>query len=138
MPERKTGKNPFDLKNPFEINRGELSKMGFTPDNKKSDEKTKRTRILAHQKADVWQRQKGKCAKCKLQLTEHPKNYHIDHKKPLSQGGTNEPSNLQFLCGSCHTQKSNLEVGQRAEKMRKEKKNNSNKPKNPFNDFMRW
>ena len=28
---------------------------------------------------------------------------HVDHKVPLSQGGTNAESNLQGLCTSCHS-----------------------------------
>ena len=33
--------------------------------------------------------------------------YDIDHVKPLSEGGTNETSNLQALCLMCHRVKSN-------------------------------
>lgn len=29
----------------------------------------------------------------------------VDHIKPLRQGGTHEPANLQALCGSCHRTK---------------------------------
>ena len=30
---------------------------------------------------------------------------HIDHKKPLSIGGTNEPKNLRPVCGICNVKK---------------------------------
>jgi len=33
-----------------------------------------------------------------------------DHKIPRSQGGANDPSNIQFLCGNCHQDKSSLEI----------------------------
>jgi len=33
----------------------------------------------------------------------------VDHIRPLSQGGTNDFSNLQTLCNSCHAKKSSLE-----------------------------
>lgn len=31
--------------------------------------------------------------------------YHIDHKTPLSRGGTNYPNNLQLLCAPCNLSK---------------------------------
>ena len=36
---------------------------------------------------------------------------HVDHIKPLRAGGTNEWSNLQTLCASCHSRKTVLEDG---------------------------
>jgi len=36
---------------------------------------------------------------------------HVDHIVPLSQGGTNETSNLQTLCHSCHSRKTVLYDG---------------------------
>jgi 5-methylcytosine-specific restriction protein A len=30
---------------------------------------------------------------------------HLDHIRPLSQGGTNDPCNLQWLCAGCHSKK---------------------------------
>lgn len=36
-----------------------------------------------------------------------------DHKKPLIEGGTNDKSNLQRLCDSCHTAKTTAEQGSR-------------------------
>jgi len=49
-----------------------------------------------------------KCADCG---TEHEdiRNFDIDHKKPISQGGTNVPHNLQPLCKQCHKNKSAFE-----------------------------
>jgi len=34
----------------------------------------------------------------------------LDHIKPLSQGGTNDPSNLQALCACCHAAKTACDV----------------------------
>ena len=38
----------------------------------------------------------------------------VDHRIPLWQGGSNEPSNLQGLCKAHHDAKTALEAGQRA------------------------
>jgi len=95
------------------------------------NDKPKRRRILAHHKTEVLQRQKFKCAKCGTKLVDHPKNYDIDHIKPLADGGKDVPSNMQAICGSCHRQKSHLEHGKRAEKRRKE----NEKEKDPFADM---
>jgi hypothetical protein len=34
---------------------------------------------------------------------------HIDHIIPISQGGTNDPSNLRVLCSNCNQGKSNVQ-----------------------------
>ncbi|MEC0328695.1 HNH endonuclease signature motif containing protein [Paenibacillus macerans] len=34
--------------------------------------------------------------------------FHIDHKTPLSKGGTNDEDNLQVLCGKCNMSKGSL------------------------------
>lgn len=38
----------------------------------------------------------------------------VDHRVPLWQGGSNEPSNLDPLCDECHSIKSASEATQRA------------------------
>jgi DNA replication protein DnaC len=45
------------------------------------------------------------CAMCKLSCEK----YEIDHIKPLAGGGDNTIANLQPLCISCHTEKTNTE-----------------------------
>ncbi len=49
---------------------------------------------------DLFKKQKGRCV-CNTKLT----CYHIDHKNPLSRGGSNWPRNLQLLCERCNTSK---------------------------------
>ena len=51
----------------------------------------------------VLNKTKSKCAKCECDLKG--KKYDVDHIRPLSNGGTNELSNLQALCKSCHQDK---------------------------------
>jgi 5-methylcytosine-specific restriction endonuclease McrA len=51
----------------------------------------------------LYELQQGKCACCRKQLN---KQYHVDHIIPLIKGGTNDVLNLQLLCISCNTSKS--------------------------------
>jgi 5-methylcytosine-specific restriction endonuclease McrA len=49
----------------------------------------------------IFQRQQGKCVGCQCRL----KRFEVDHKKPLSRGGSNFPRNLQLLCKPCNRSK---------------------------------
>jgi 5-methylcytosine-specific restriction endonuclease McrA len=51
----------------------------------------------------LWFAQKGQCAWCDLPMEE--KNYHVDHWKPLSKGGSNDKSNLKLLHPRCNLMK---------------------------------
>ena len=55
-------------------------------------------------------RQGWKCGACKQTLDA---TYEIDHVTPLFRGGTNDSSNLQALCRSCHISKSAGEAARR-------------------------
>lgn len=46
--------------------------------------------------------QRGKCWYC---LTDISTGYHIEHRVPLSRGGTNNPSNLVLACPPCNLSK---------------------------------
>lgn len=50
--------------------------------------------------------QKNKCAYCGVKLG---KGGHLDHIKPLALGGSNWPSNLQWLCEPCNLSKGALD-----------------------------
>lgn len=52
----------------------------------------------------LFESQKGKCPICNCSIKN---GYHIDHKTPLSKGGSNSKENLQLTCGSCNTSKGN-------------------------------
>lgn len=52
----------------------------------------------------VWVMDNGLCRNCKSKGLIVPGN-DVDHIKPISQGGSNELSNLQLLCKNCHKQK---------------------------------
>lgn len=46
--------------------------------------------------------QDARCTYCMSLLMQ----YHIDHKTPVSRGGTNDAANLQLLCPTCNLKKS--------------------------------
>lgn len=45
----------------------------------------------------------GRCTRCGSPATS------VDHIRPHSQGGTEDPGNLTSLCDVCHQAKSNIE-----------------------------
>jgi 5-methylcytosine-specific restriction endonuclease McrA len=45
------------------------------------------------------------CFYCSRELTEEEKT--VDHKLPVSKGGTNEITNLVICCQTCNSKKSN-------------------------------
>jgi 5-methylcytosine-specific restriction endonuclease McrA len=47
--------------------------------------------------------QKNKCAICRVSLCRVIP--HIDHIIPIASGGSNYPSNIQFLCAACNLSK---------------------------------
>jgi 5-methylcytosine-specific restriction endonuclease McrA len=54
--------------------------------------------------AEIFAAQKGRCAYCRMDLKKVKK--HVDHIKPLAAGGSNDRSNLQYLCQPCNQTKS--------------------------------
>jgi len=51
----------------------------------------------------LFHKQRGLCYYCKRRIA--PSTYQIDHKMPLSRGGSNWPANLGLTCRSCNASK---------------------------------
>jgi 5-methylcytosine-specific restriction endonuclease McrA len=56
--------------------------------------------IWAQLRRQVWERDGGCCVRCGATLLIDVA--HIDHRIPLSRGGTNALDNLRTLCRRCH------------------------------------
>lgn len=63
------------------------------------------------------------CQSCKIAVQAGI----VDHKVALINGGNNADDNLQLLCESCHTDKTNLDLGYKV----KTRTNEAGMPTNP-------
>jgi 5-methylcytosine-specific restriction endonuclease McrA len=72
---------------------------------------TIRARLL-NTRERLWVRKtQGKhCAGYRCDRYLKRSEFHVDHIIPRSQGGTNDPKNLQALCITCHGKKTALET----------------------------
>ena len=66
-------------------------------------DKTPRISIPDEVRKYVFDRDRNKCLGCGK--TDLEAKLTIDHIEPLAQGGSNDLSNLQTLCGSCNSSK---------------------------------
>ena len=79
----------------------------------------KRKRFSATSRFRILHEQDFVCAICTNKI---PVEYHIDHIVPLWSGGTNDRSNLQGVCVTCHGAKTGAEARARTEhKQRKQR-----------------
>ena len=62
----------------------------------------KREKFTDIARNSIFEKYNGECNICNTQLTN---KYEIDHIRPLANGGSNDESNLQLLCCSCHRDK---------------------------------
>ena len=53
----------------------------------------------------LWKRQSGRCAYCGRRIAQADSE--VEHKVPLSRGGSNSLSNLPVACTSCNREKGN-------------------------------
>ena len=76
--------------------------------NQKMTKKIKRKVISDNKKIKVYVKFDNHCAYCGVILTVN--NRSIDHKQPISKGGTNNIKNLYPACTDCNTLKSSLSI----------------------------
>lgn len=62
----------------------------------------RRRQIPARVRRSVYRQYLGRCAYCGRSLR---RGFHVDHRWPLSKGGTNRRGNLQPLCAGCNLTK---------------------------------
>ncbi|HEX2913800.1 MAG TPA: HNH endonuclease [Chloroflexia bacterium] len=71
-----------------------------TKSRKSSSGGYQREPIGAKLRYDILTRDRYRCVKCGS--TKEQSRLHVDHIIPVSQGGTNDPKNLQTLCEKCN------------------------------------
>jgi len=87
---------PDGVKDTLDLAKQLLSEAG------KIDTGREKRNVSALQKKKVAAGQEWKCGHCKETLDE---TYEVDHILALSNGGSNEESNLVALCPHCHRKK---------------------------------
>ena len=75
--------------------------------NKPAKPKRKRTNIPRGLRHEVFKRDGYKCVECGASKDDGA-TLHVDHKVPVSKGGTDELDNLQTLCSDCNLNKSDV------------------------------
>lgn len=70
-------------------------------------EQIQRQYISLKIKREIWRKASGKCTNCE---SEHA--LEIDHVRPLSKNGNNEPENLRLLCRQCNQRAAIVKLGQ--------------------------
>jgi cell fate (sporulation/competence/biofilm development) regulator YmcA (YheA/YmcA/DUF963 family) len=82
-------------------------KVIFVNKKEQFGETDKRKLFTEFEKQSICSAYDYKCVDCRTDLLD--REFDIDHKIPLASGGKNSVENLQPLCKSCHTKKSNFE-----------------------------
>lgn len=81
-----------------------------------------RRKFTDYEKKTVYARGNGRCALCGRPIDFESMT--IDHKIPLSRGGTNDFANLQPTCGVCNLLKNALTMPELMGKIAEIKRNN--------------
>ena len=76
---------------------------------------TKRRSITTAMRLRVWAAHSGVCHLCKLPIhAERGEKWHVEHKKPLWLGGSDDESNMAPAHLDCHAPKTAKEAKDRA------------------------
>lgn len=89
-----------------------FKKIARDPDFIPFDEWFKKFNFARKLRAEkIWIEQNKKCVYCKQELVDeikHPLQYTLDHINPISNGGSESPSNYQITCGICNGMKGSM------------------------------
>lgn len=88
------------------------------PGKQKPVPRKKRKRLAKASRTLILKSQQFNCAECKTDISKLPV-VHFDHRIPLAMGGSNEDTNRQALCPTCHaykTQKDAREISLMAQR----------------------
>ena len=91
-----------------------------------AEPKPSRHRFNKKDKARLHTAQNGKCNGCGFKFPI--RDMTVDHIRPLSKGGSDEPYNLQLLCGPCNLLKGDGTQAQ-LENQLEEKKHATDEPR---------
>lgn len=76
-----------------------------------------RHRFSDREMAEIFAEHDGRCANCGVTIRSGME-WDLDHRIPLSLGGTNDRSNMQPLCENCHSTKTSGDISQAAKSKR--------------------
>ena len=100
------------LHNSRKVSKKKVEEKVFGASRKKTptkgkDDVPKRKRLAKAQKTLILKSQNFKCAKCGCDISKITPHY--DHRIPIAMGGSDTITNIQALCGTCHTEKSKFD-----------------------------
>ncbi len=95
----------YMLERAREYQRQNPEKVNFHSSQRSAMRRSAEGKFTAEDISRIREAQGEKCAACRISFMVRKES--IDHINPLTKGGSNWPSNLQLLCGSCNSRKKN-------------------------------
>lgn len=93
---------PERLRRALEYQARNLDRVRIVQENRRAQKLAAGGRITKADVERMWTKQEGRCAYCSNMLTS---GYHLEHKIPLSRGGTHTPDNVCLSCKTCNFKK---------------------------------
>ena len=84
-----------------------IQKINAQKSDEEQNEKSTRKRVPTRLRYETLKKHNFQCQSCGATVEDGAK-LEIDHIKPASKGGTNDPDNLQVLCKDCNLGKSDI------------------------------
>lgn len=83
--------------------RGQITREQLLAGNPQMHRRKRARQIPLHTRWHVLKRDRYRCRVCGRSPATAKVELHVDHVRPMSKGGTNEPSNLRTLCHECNS-----------------------------------